>query len=388
MQYKEIKKTGDKLSILGYGCMRYPRKNGRIDYERTENQIITAIENGVNYFDTAHMYPGSEETLGKILAKGYREKVKIATKLPIMNINTKEKMDQTFETELERLQTNYIDYYMLHDLTYSEWKHQQSIGVLSFIEDEKKKGRIINIGFSYHGNIINFKKIIEEYDWDFVMLQYNYLDEYYQAGKEGLEYASAQGLGILIMEPLREGMIINKLPNEASKLIENFKIKRTPAEWALRWLWNNPHVDVVISGMSREEDIEENVRIANDVKVNSLTEDEEKLIDNLKEEFKKSIKIDCTACGYCLPCPKGVDIPLAFSALNDKSIFRDIKTTVMYLITTYPNSSASNCTKCGKCEPKCPQHLDIMNNLEEVDSSFEKWYYKILCKIVKAIMFR
>ena len=384
-----MEKTGDDLSILGFGCMRYPRKNGRVDFERTKKQIISAIEGGINYFDTAYMYPRSEEVLGRILKEKYRNKVKIATKLRLLNLKSREDINKIFEKQLKRLQTDYIDYYMLHNLQAEDWDNLKSIGVLSFIKEEQDKGRIINIGFSFHGNVLNFKKLVDAYSWDFCMIQYNYLDENYQAGIEGLEYARSKSLGIIAMEPLRGGMLVNKLPESAKKIIENFNIKKSPAEWALRWLWDNPNIHVVLSGMNDEENIKENIAIASEVKAGSLTNEEKEMINKVKEEFHKQIKIDCTACGYCLPCPNGVDIPMAFSALNDKSIFGGLQVSIQYLMAVMDNDSlASKCTECGVCEKKCPQDIAIMDNLKLSKSTFEKWYLKLMTNIVKTVMAR
>ncbi|MDL2247049.1 aldo/keto reductase, partial [Methanobrevibacter sp. OttesenSCG-928-K11] len=374
----------------GYGCMRFPRKNGRIDEKRTEEQIITAIEEGVNYFDTAYTYPGSEKVLGKILKKGYRTKVKIATKIPIPSLKNQKDIYKIFEEQLKRLQTDYIDYYLIHNIcTIDDWEFLESIGIIDFIKAEKEKCRIINIGFSFHGNIVNFKKVIDSYDWDFCMIQYNYLDEQYQAGSEGLEYAQSKGIGIIAMEPLRGGMLVDKLPQEAMNIIENFKVKRTPAEWALRWVGDNPNISVVLSGMNNEDNIKENIKIFSDCTPNSLNEEEKDMLHSVKEIFQRKIKINCTNCGYCLPCPRNVDIPLCFSNYNDKMMFGQITSTVSYLIATMNNNSAaSNCTNCGVCAKKCPQNIAISKELKSVDSEFNKWYYRAISKIVMKVMFR
>ncbi|MDR1819169.1 MAG: aldo/keto reductase [Methanobrevibacter sp.] len=389
MNYKTMNKTGDELSILGYGCMHYPRKNGMIDFEETKNQIIIAIKNGINYFDTAYIYPQSEEVLGKILSDGYREKVKIATKMPISRIKNIDDMNKIFQKQLKRLQTDYIDYYLLHDITLEDWDNFKDMGLLSFINNKKENGRIKHFGFSFHGNLVNFKKILDDYDWDMIMIQYNYIDENYQAGKEGLDYAASKNVGIMIMEPLRGGMLINKLPNESKKLIEDFHIKRSPAEWALRWLWNDENIDVVISGMNKHEDIMENIAIASDLEHNSLNEDEIGLISKLKNNFRDKIAVDCTGCGYCLPCPHGVDIPLSFSFFNDKVLFGGFYHPVFYLMKTSENRSyASACIKCGVCERKCPQDIQIMKELDNVKSNLETFRYKFLYRIAKIIFRR
>ncbi|MGL4669877.1 MAG: aldo/keto reductase [Methanobacteriaceae archaeon] len=392
--YRKMEKTGDELSLLGYGCMRFPRRGGMIDEKRARKQVISAIENGVNYFDTAYIYPGSEKVLGNILKDGYRERVKIATKMPILSIKKSQDLNEIFEKQLERLQTDYIDYYLFHNLsTYAEWEFLKSVCVLDFIKTEKEKGRIINIGFSFHGNIVSFKEIIDSYDWDFCMIQYNFIDEGYQAGTKGLEYAASRGIGIIAMEPLRGGMLANKLPKEANELINNFTPKITAAEWAFRWLGDNPNINVVLSGMNREEDIEENINIFSNCSPNSLSDDEKNMLGAVKEIIHRKIKVNCTSCGYCLPCPKNVNIPKCFSAYNDKMIFDSligkIQGTMMYLFEDLNhNSGARNCTKCGVCEKKCPQDIAIMDELENVDKELDKWYFRAIAKVAIKVMYR
>ena len=370
--------------------MRYPRKNGAIDYKRTEKQIMTAIENGVNYFDTAYLYPGSEKTLGEILKNNNcRDKVKIADKMPGPIAKTREKMDEIFEKQLSRLQTDYIDYYMIHNLMqFKDWKTLKENGILDFIDKEKKKGRIINFGFSFHGNLHHFKRIIDDYDWEFCMIQYNYIDENYQAGTEGLEYAASKNIGVIVMEPLRGGMLVDKLPEKAQKIMNNFEIKRSPAEWAFRWVWNHPAVKVVLSGMNEEQHIKDNIRVASETQPNSLTTEEKEMLENVKVEFKKKIKVNCTNCAYCMPCPQGVDIPICFSSYNDKSMFGGFKPQVMYVQSTEDKSAAYKCTECGVCEKKCPQEIPIIDELKNVSKSMDHWYYRALGRVIKFIMYR
>jgi len=390
MLYRKIEKNEDELSILGYGCMRFPNKNGSIDYKRTEKQIMAAIEEGVNYFDTAYLYPGSEETLGKILkSNNAREKVKIADKMPAPTVKTREKMDEIFEKQLKRLQTDYIDYYMIHSLIkFEDWEQLKNNGILNFVDEEKKKGRIINFGFSFHGNLHHFKKIIDDYDWEFVMIQYNYLDENYQAGREGLEYADSEDIGVIVMEPLKGGMLVDKLPKTAQKYIENFDIGRSPGEWAFRWVWNHPAVKVALSGMNEEEHIEENIKAASDVLPNSLTNPEKEMLEKVKKEFKSKIKVECTNCAYCMPCPYGVDIPNCFSYYNDKLMFGGFKPIAMYVNATEDKSAAYKCKECGVCEKECPQDIAIINELKNVSKSMDKWYFRFIGKIVKFFIYR
>ena len=390
MKYRKIEKNKDKLSVLGYGCMRFPKKNRVIDYEKTEKQIITAIEKGVNYFDTAYLYPKSEETLGKILkSNNCREKVKIATKMPVQAIKTREKMDEILENQLKRLKTDYIDYYLIHNLIkFEEWENLKNLGILDFINSEKKKGRLINFGFSFHGNLHEFKKIIDDYNWEVCMIQYNYIDEHYQAGTEGLDYAVSKNIGVIAMEPLRGGMLVEKLPKKAKKIIENFNVKRSPGEWGLRWVWDSPDIKVVLSGMNDDKIIEENINAASESSPNSLSLEEKQMLEKVKEEFKSKIKVECTNCAYCMPCPQGVDIPTCFSSYNDKSMFGGFKPQVMYVNATEDKSAAYKCTECGVCEKKCPQEIPIIEELKNVSKSMDKWYYRLLGKIVKLIIYR
>jgi predicted aldo/keto reductase-like oxidoreductase len=278
---------------------------------------------------------------------------------------------------------------MLHNLiVFEDWERLKSIGIIDFIEKEKKNGRIINIGFSYHGNLHDFKKIIDDYEWEFTLIQYNYVDENYQAGRKGIEYAKSKDIAAIIMEPLRGGMLIDKLPKKAQKIIDNFQIKRTPADWALRWLWNQEDVKVVLSGMNEEKHIEDNIELASKVQVNSLTEEELNLINELKTEFTSKIKVNCTSCAYCMPCPQRVDIPTCFSSYNDKSMFGGFRPQLMYVNATGDKSAAYKCSQCGVCEPKCPQEIAIMDELKNASKSLDHWYLRGLGKIVKFLMYK
>lgn len=385
MNYRENQKNKDKLSILGFGCMRFPNSK-----EEAERQIIHAIEKGVNYFDTAYIYPNSEATLGSVLAKGYRDRVKIATKMPPYLIKRYEDFDKIFNIELERLQTDHIDYYLMHMLTDAGiWNRLVNLGIHKWIEEKKQKGQIINLGFSYHGGRDEFRKIIDAYDWDFCMIQYNYLDENNQAGKSGLEYAAAKGLPVMVMEPLRGGKLVTKLPKEVYDIFNKAKVKRSPAEWALRWVWNHPEVKVVLSGMNSVEMIDENIRVASQAEANSFTEEEFKLFEDVRNILSKKIKIPCTGCGYCLPCPHGVDIPTCFSCYNDREIEGKFKSNVNYLMQTSLKAkphNASQCSKCGKCETHCPQNIKIRDELTKVSKAMEGFFYKPARLIAKRFL--
>lgn len=390
MEYREDK-LGNKLSVLGYGCMRFTQKNGKIDFEKAEKEILRAYELGINYFDSAYIYPGSEAFLGEVFEKhGIREKVNIATKLPQYMIKTIDDVEKYFNEELKRLRTTYIDYYLMHMLNDSKtWERLINLGIDNWIKEKKEKGQIRQIGFSYHGNSDAFCELIDAYDWDFCLIQYNYLDENSQAGKKGLKYAAEKGIPVFIMEPLRGGRLVNNLPEKAIKLFENYKIKRTPAEWAFRWLWNQSEVKVVLSGMNSIQMIEENIKNASSSKVGEFTEDDFKLLDGVVEAIREKMKVGCTGCGYCMPCPKKVDIPGTFSAYNKKYTdgkFTGLKEYIMCTLLRGDSTGASNCIECGKCESHCPQSIEIRKELKNAKKELEGPIYKIAKKIVKIFL--
>ncbi|MBP5609119.1 MAG: aldo/keto reductase, partial [Lachnospiraceae bacterium] len=317
MQYRKDK-YGNDLSVLGYGCMRFTKKGNQIDIDKAEKEIMAAFNAGVNYFDTAYIYPGSEAALGEILERNsIREKVNIATKLPQYLIRDGKGIDKFFREELSRLRTDHIDYYLMHHLTDVDmWEKLKAVGIIDWIKQKKDSGQIRNIGFSYHGNTDNFITILNDYDWDFCQVQYNYLDEVTQAGSDGVKAAAAKGIPVVIMEPLRGGKLVNMLPAKARKLIAEDRHGWSPAEWAFRWLYNQPEVTVVLSGMNSLEMVEENVRTAADMKSGSLTEEDLGLLDRVRKAIRENEKVGCTGCRYCMPCPKGVDIPGTFACYN------------------------------------------------------------------------
>jgi len=398
MLYRKIKKNGDDLSILGFGCMRLPQKKGnpgtgKIDEERAKKQIFYAIDNGVNYFDTAMPYHmgASESFLGEIFTDGYRDKIKLATKLPPFHVNKPDDMEHILKAQLKKLNTDYIDYYLLHGLERKGWEKLKSFGVLDFLEKEKRNQRILNTGFSFHGDRKTFKEIIDAYDWEICQIQYNYLDEQNQAGRRGLKYAASKDIGVIIMEPLRGGNIARKVPSEIKSIWEQANKKRTPAEWALRWVWNHPEVSVVLSGMNEEEHIEENIRIANEAHPESLSENELQRIDSVKKKYKELMKVGCTGCNYCMPCPSGVNIPTCFEIYNSAHIFgrkRNAKFLYLIFLSGVDGSfaGASLCEKCGECEEACPQNLEIQANLEKVSAEFEGRWLKPTAWFVKKVM--
>jgi predicted aldo/keto reductase-like oxidoreductase len=316
--YRTLAKTGDRLSILGFGAMRLPEVGGKIDEARATRQIRHAIDRGVNYVDTAWVYHrgASEPFIGRALADGYRDKVRIATKLPCWAVGTRDDMDRFLAQQLERLRTDHIDYYLIHSIDGPGWERIAGLGVADFLDKARQDGRIVNRGFSFHGTKDAFLQIVDAYDWEFCQIQYNYLDEQAQAGREGLEYAASRRLGVVVMEPLRGGKLASRLPPEVEAILKETEVRRTPAEWALRWVWNHPEVTVVLSGMNDENHIEENLTIADDAFPRSLTDEEIGLVSRAAQAYRESMKIGCTGCQYCMPCPAGVDIQGCFDHYN------------------------------------------------------------------------
>jgi len=392
MQYRKDK-YGHDLSILGYGCMRFSRKGAGIDIDKTEQEILEAFRAGVNYYDTAYIYPGSEAALGEILARnGIRDQVNIATKLPQYMVKSRASLDKFFDEELSRLRTDRVDYYLMHHLTdIAQWERLKGVGVLDWIREKKSAGAIRNIGFSYHGNTANFLKILQDYDWDFCQIQYNYLDDTSQAGVEGLRAAAARGIPVVIMEPLRGGKLVDLLPEEAKKAIARNGRGWTPAQWGLRWLYDQPEVTVVLSGMNSLDMVRENVRTASDAPVGSFTPEDFALIDEVKGLIRAREKVGCTGCGYCMPCPKGVDIPGNFRCYN--TMYSESRTTgwmqfVQTVGLTREPAFASQCIRCGKCEKHCPQGLPIREKLQEADKALRPLPVRLVLWIARKFMFR
>lgn len=382
MNYRTDRK-GNQISILGYGCMRFTKNGSRVDIDKAEQEVMYAIEHGVNYLDTAYVYPGNEEAVGEILARNHcRDKVFLATKLPHYLIKSRSGLEKTFQEQLRRLQTGYIDYYLMHMLNdVKTWEKLISLGILEWIREKKEAGQIRNIGFSYHGNSGNFIQLLDAYDWDFCQIQYNYLDENSQAGRKGLEYAGEKGIPVIIMEPLRGGRLVRYLSPDARKLIADGHKYQTPAELAFRWLWDQPQVTCVLSGMNSMDMVQENIRTASDAEAGAFTEEDFALIEAVKKEITRNMKVGCTGCGYCMPCPKGVDIPMAFHCYNLRHMEHDRSGRREYLQSTAmrrEQSSASQCIRCGKCEKHCPQGLPIREKLAEARKELETPAYRLI----------
>ncbi|OPY28706.1 MAG: putative oxidoreductase [Methanocella sp. PtaU1.Bin125] len=394
MQYRTMKKSGDSLSILGYGCMRLPQNGSRIDEPRARAQLRYAIDHGVNYVDTAIPYHmgASEPFLGRALLDGYREKVKLATKMPHWNVKKREDMDRFLSGQLASLQTGRIDYYLVHNMQAESWKKLKGLGFADFVAKAKADGRIRNIGFSFHGGTKDLKAIVDDYAWDFCQIQFNYLDRDNQAGVEGLKYAAAKGLGVIVMEPLRGGMLARNASHAIQAIRDEADVKRSPAEWALRWVWNFPEVTVVLSGMNEEAHIEENLRVAGEALPGSLTEKEISLVDRVREAYLKSMKVGCTGCRYCMPCPAGVDIPACFETYNTKYLGGGAGPASIGYVSLVGGAFsgnkpgyASQCKGCGKCEKACPQHLPIRQHLQEVRKEFEGPTLPVMFFMVKVV---
>ncbi|MBQ9279301.1 MAG: aldo/keto reductase [Lachnospiraceae bacterium] len=392
MQYRKDK-NGNELSVLGFGCMRFTKKGGNIDIDKAEKEIMAAYAAGVNYFDTAYVYSGSEVAIGEIFERNnIREKIKIATKLPQYLISNRTALDKYFDEELKRLRTDYIDYYLMHHLTdVAMWEKLKAVGIEEWIDEKKKSGVIRNIGFSYHGNTDNFLKILNDYDWDFCQIQYNYLDEETQAGVDGLKAAADKGIPVVIMEPLRGGKLVNMLPDGAKKAFKESSRGWTPAEWAFRWLYNQEAVTVVLSGMNSVEMVEANCKTASEALPEHLTEEDFKTLDVVKEKIRENEKVGCTGCRYCMPCPKGVDIPGTFRCYN--AMYTESKREGRFEFAqtvglTKEPAFASQCIECGKCEKHCPQNIPIRQKLKEADKALRPLPYKVGINIVRKFMFR
>ena len=392
MQYRKDK-NGSDLSILGYGCMRFTKKGGSIDIEKAETELMAAYRAGVNYFDTAYIYSGSEAAVGEIFERNHiRDQVNIATKLPQYLIGNRAALDRYFDEELSRLRTDHVEYYLMHHLTdVAMWEKLKKIGILDWIQEKKQRGAIRNIGFSYHGNTDNFLKILNDYDWDFCQIQYNYLDEVAQAGKAGLQAAAAKGIPVMIMEPLRGGKLVSMLPEAAKRAMAESGRGWSPAEWGLRWLYNQPEVTVVLSGMNSVEMVQANCRTASEAQANALTEEDFETLEKVKRAIREKEKVGCTGCRYCMPCPKGVDIPGIFRSWNTMYTESRREGRSQFIQTvglTREPAFASQCIRCGKCEQHCPQSIPIREKIQEADRDLRPLPYRIAISAARRFMFR
>ena len=400
MQYRTMPKSNDKLSILGYGCMRLPTRAGGqtsrlIDKDKALKQIRGAIDAGVNYLDTGWPYHlgASESFLGEyVLKDGYREKVYIATKLPCLFINKKDRIEKIFNKQLEKLQVDYIDYYLMHSLNGPAWDKMLSMEIIDFMDKIKREGKVRHLGFSFHGKYEDFVRIVDGYDWDLAQVQFNILDENYQAGIKGIKYASDKGLGIIAMEPLRGGVLVGKIPKEIQKIYEEASVKRSAADWAFRWVYDHPEITLVLSGMNEDKHIKENIAIASEAKPKGLDEKEKTIIKRVRNKYLEIMQVGCTGCGYCMPCPAGINIPVCFKDLNDYHMFGKMQAKIYHMayqgVITDDGKQhwTSTCIDCGKCEKACPQNIEVRKEFKKVQKDLEGFGVKALAAVLKPIL--
>lgn len=388
MKYREDK-YGNKLSVLGFGCMRFKKKMGRINMEDAERQIMSAYNKGVNYFDTAFIYPGSEAAIGEIFEKNsIRDKIYIATKLPPQLMRSIDILDKLLSEQLKRLRTDHIDYFLFHMMAdIKVWERLKSMGIEKWIEEKRAAGTIRQFGFSYHGGSAMFCRILDAYDWDMCLIQYNYMDEHTQAGRKGLYHAHEKGIPVMIMEPLRGGRLVNNLPAEATELFRSHPVQHTPAQWAFRWLYNQKEITVVLSGMNTDEMVEDNIKTATDTVIGELTAEDEAMLKSVVRAINAKMKVPCTGCGYCMPCPQKINISGTFSAYNRKYTDNSLKGLKEYAKCTLAKDSApaSDCIGCGKCEQHCPQGIEIRKQLKEAAAELETPAYTALSTAVRAV---
>jgi len=399
MEYRTIPKTKEKISSLGFGVMRLSTTMGTVDKEKATQEIKYAIDNGVNFIDTAYRYGNgsNEKVLGEILTQlNYRDKVNISTKMNPLKVHSYQDMENMLNEELKSLQTDHIDYYFIHNvMDYELIENLLNINIIQFFEDKKAEGKIRNVGFSYHGPYQDLPKIVDAYDWDMCMLQFNYIDEKIQAGIKGVKYLAEKGIGIFIMEPLKGGLLAGEMPKEVEQVMEKSEIYRSNADLALSWVLNHPEITCVLSGMNSIEMVKENIEIASKIKPNSLTTEELETISKIREIIQRLNKIDCTTCGYCMPCPKGVNIPECFKKYNEKYLFDFKLYGVNQALSQYvfilmglmsEPQDASLCTHCNACIKKCPQSLPIPDLLEDVNKEFHGKLVKISMPLIKKIV--
>jgi uncharacterized protein len=385
MLYRPFGRTGEMVSILGFGAMRLPVVNndyGEIDAGLATEMLRYAIDHGVNYVDTAWMYHFSSPTskgtsegfLGEALSGGYRDKVLLATKLPLGQLKARADMDRILAGQLADLRTDHIDCYLLHGIGGATWERFKQLGVIDFLDAAKADGRIRYAGFSFHDDGSTFKGIVDEYGWDLCQIQYNYMDTDFQAGRAGLHYAAGRGLGVVAMEPLKGGRLAVAGPPEVQALWSRAPVERTPRGWALRFVWDDPGVSLLLSGMSTMEQVVENVALAAEGEAGSLSQEELALLREVSEAYRKRLRVDCTACRYCLPCPNGIDIPLVFAFLNDAALYDSTEEEKrIYGIETQVGTSAraSECTECGQCADVCPQGIEVPQMMAECARVFD-----------------
>ena len=398
MQYRRFGRLDWRASVLGFGAMRLPvlqdehgeLLHGKIDYPAATAMLRYAIDHGVNYIDTAYVYhEGASETwLKHALADGYRDKVKISTKLPIWNVKTIADCDRLLDEQRQRLGVEQVDFYLLHDAGGDNWERVREVGILDWCDKILAAGLIGHIGFSFHGDLPLWTEVLDAYDnWTFCQMQYNFMDEEAdrgrggldeqgcvsegrggEVGRQGLHLAAEKGLAVIVMEPLRGGQLTKRLPPSVADLWAQAPVQRTPAEWALHWVWSQPEVTLLLSGMSSMEQVEQNIVTADQARPGLLTAAELELVGRVRDEYRSLVPIDCTQCRYCQPCPNGVDIPQCFEIYNDAEIYSELRMARLYYSWIKEPARADKCTQCGECEQVCPQKIAIIDSLREVDA--------------------
>lgn len=379
MLYREIGQTGKKVSSLGFGLMRLPvinNETSQIDEAKAISMVRKAIDKGVNYLDTAWTYHdgASEPFCRKVMEEGYRDKVFVATKMPSWEPRTHEDLYRILDKQLENLGTDHIDFYLLHTLKTTFWETYKKLDYKTFLKRSRGSGKIHHYGFSYHDNIELFKEIVDDFDWEFVQIQLNYLDESYQAGLEGMRYAASKGMGVIVMEPLRGGMLaMADMPEDFQKILDKAPEKRSAAQWAFRYLWNLPEVSTVLSGMSTMEQLDENLQTASDSAAESMSEEEKATLMDMQQFFRERLRVNCTNCRYCMPCSSGVNIPELFWAYNHDALFKDTGKAKFWVNGFLnPEQKASACTECGVCIDKCPQGIAIPEHMKKITALYEQ----------------
>ena len=374
MQYRTFKKLDREVSLLGMGAMRLPEtEDGQINEPEAIDIIRSAIDAGINYVDTAFGYHNgkSEGLVGKALRDGYREKVLLADKMPIWLAKDEEHMKEMFQTQLERLDTDYIDMYLVHSVNKPNWKRIKKLNLMPFLEEMKAAGKIKHIGFSFHDSYEFFEEVLDSYPWEFCQIQLNYMDKDIQAGVKGLKLAAEKGLSVIIMEPLKGGKLTTGIPPTVQELWDNAPVKRTPAEWGFKWLASMPEVTLILSGMSSGEQLQQNIATVSAADLNVLSDEERELIDKVSDEYNRLIKYSCTGCEYCLPCPQKLKIPDLIDTLNEWNIYGQNPATKMEYVEWIPEGRhASDCISCKACEKKCPQGLPIAQIMKETSEIF------------------
>lgn len=374
MQYRDFR--GEKVSLLGMGCMRLPMETGdrkKIDESKAIDLIRKGIDKGINYVDTAYVYQNgdSERVLGKALKDGYREKVFVADKMPLWLVKKGYNYEDLFQEHLNRLGIDRVDMYLMHTLDKNIWKLAKETDLLNFMIRKKKEGLIKYIGFSFHDNLELFKDIIDYFQWDFCQIQFNYMDIDYQAGLEGLVYASEKGIPVIVMEPLRGGRLTDRIPREVQAIWDDAPVKRSPAEWALRWVADFPQVSIILSGMSNEDQLLENIKVLNDSEVGSMTDKEKEIVGRVADKYRTLIRALCTGCEYCLPCPKKLRIPELIEIYNEWFIYEGHKICKSHYFNIPRGKRASDCIGCKECEERCPQQLAIADIMAKCKDIFE-----------------